>query len=183
MVDAISTYPLDNSPRLPTLHQLGDCHIFAVDTAEHKGKFGRVDAETADVGDYTLVFSPLAMKYYLVANFCSLQRFITVHSDWERDLRHTPLFRGRVLYLYRSGHGVSVCLFSIQVEQVGHMTRQSTFVIVVLKPPHISSARISSRYHLASVVSNLNSHSQIGHFALYRLMFGSFLTYSILVSH
>lgn len=108
MAKSTFTYPLHDSPRLPTLHQLGDCHILAVDTAEHKGKFRRVDAETADVGDYSLVLSPLATELHHVADFSSLQGFVTIESNRENYLRHVPLFRGRVLYLYRSCHTISV---------------------------------------------------------------------------
>lgn len=177
MVEAFLAYSLHNSPRLPTLHQRGDCHILAVDASEQKRELRRVDAETADLHNPHISPLPCTLEQNPISRLCFLQCLVTIHSNRENCLRHTSRLRGRVLYLYRSGHGISVCSFSIQVLQVGHITRQSVFVIVLLKPPHISSARISFRYQLASVVSNSNSHSQIGHLALYRLMFGSFVIF------
>lgn len=80
-VKTIFPNPLDNSPRLPTLKELGNSHSLAVDASEHKRKFGRVDAETADVGDFSVVASVFVAELHYIAHTSLLQGLVAKKTD------------------------------------------------------------------------------------------------------
>ena len=65
-IESVFTNPLHDSPRLPLLKQLGDSHTLTVDTAEHKGEFGRVDAELGYLHYAAFLVPPLLPKFHQI---------------------------------------------------------------------------------------------------------------------